>query len=910
MSGLFRLAFAQLRATWPRAVAVATTVLVAVGSFLVLTGTVTSQQLAVTRTIADNYRSTYDILVRPHGAATDEETANGSVRPNFLATEYGGITLQQVEKISSLPEVDVAAPVAVIGQVMRNVQIQVDVSKILNGRDHAMVRFGVDGTAHNGTARTTNQNGYLYLTTRPLASVDHTKSPVQPESAELVENKDGKKITACLASNAGTPAPTPAAAFQQRCWSTVGAENRPPLVEISLAIPMTVQAIDPTAEQDLTGLDKAMISGRMLAGTDSSADDQSGPAPVTAVNAVIASELPIDYRATVRVEELSVSTTNQVLATNDPNKRRQLVLDAAPSGQVSETVHDAAAVYKKLAAETTGAGVDQSLLLEQILRPGDVSYSGSEPLRPTVVPFDANAWRGSESGFLPAPSSIVDTGYRGLSSLPRTDQSTFVALKVVGSYDPGKVSQASSLNEVPLETYRAPKVTGADQESRTALGGNALRADLNPAGYLQSPPALLIPLKALPALGKSFRELNQDAPVSSVRVRVDVDGVNGLDPVGREKIRLAAERIHEATGLDVDITIGASLENRTLALPASEAGTPALLLNEQWTKKGVAVTISDALDVKSLALFILILVSSALTIALISAASVTARRTELATLSAIGWTASRVSRLLRVELMILGSCAGLLGAIAALPIAAALDIALAWWQVLLAVPLGVILSVVPGTIASASVGRISPMDAFHSRTSRQTSAKGSIRLRGAVTLALILAARRRGRAVVAASAVAMATACAVSMNLITQSFNGAAVGSFLGDAIALQVRGPDVAATVLLALLGLTAVATVTTLSVLEDKASFAILRSVGWKDGSLALSLIVQNALIGATGAIFGGIVSLITMNLVVGASGATTLLPAAAAVMIAIGACCAAALLPAWLLRRLPDSRILAAD
>ena len=44
-------------------------------------------------------------------------------------------------------------------------------------------------------------------------------------------------------------------------------------------------------------------------------------------------------------------------------------------------------------------------------------------------------------------------------------------------------------------------------------------------------------------------------PISSVRVQVA--GITGMDPVSQDRVRLVAEQINAATGLDVDITIGA-----------------------------------------------------------------------------------------------------------------------------------------------------------------------------------------------------------------------------------------------------------------------------------------------------------------------------------------------------------------
>ncbi len=516
-------------------------------------------------------------------------------------------------------------------------------------------------------------------------------------------------------------------------------------MEMSLSIPLLVEAIDPVAEQRLTGLDSALVSGRALNHEDGFAINTSTAAPLTSVTAMMASSLPMDYRADITVDQLSDETMSEVMASQDPAERRRLVMGADPAHQVQKLTRTASEIYQENLQLAVGPGADQSLFVEQILQARDVKFSGFSPLQPSPIPFLAADWRNAnskEGAFSEMPSSVVDTGYRRLTTQPRTDLSTFVTFGVVGVYDPAKVSQGGSrLNDVPLETYRSSAVTGANESSREALGDEPMRSDLSPTGYLQAPPALLVPLKALPAFWKSFNGLDKAAPISSVRVRVA--NVHGLDAAGRERIRIIADRIHALTGLDVDITIGASLENRKVALPASAAGTPPLLLNEQWTKKGVAVKISQALDVKSLVLFVLILVSTSLTIALITAASVASRRRELGTLSAIGWTTAQIGRLLFTELIVIGLVAGIAGAVAAMPVAAALRIELSWWQIALAVPLGIALALVPGYLAVLSVGRASPADAFRTTTGRASRTR--IALSGAASLALAFAIRRRGR---------------------------------------------------------------------------------------------------------------------------------------------------------------------
>jgi energy-coupling factor transporter ATP-binding protein EcfA2 len=89
---------------------------------------------------------------------------------------------------------------------------------------------------------------------------------------------------------------------------------------------------------------------------------------------------------------------------------------------------------------------------------------------------------------------------------------------------------------------------------------------------------------------------------------------------------------------------------------------------------------------------------------------------------------------------------------------------------------------------------------------------------------------------------------------IVVAFQGAMVGTLLGDAVALQVRAPDLIAAGCLTLLGVVAVATIGFLGIIEDATSYAALQAVGWRDTSLGGALATQAALIGAVGGVAGG--------------------------------------------------------
>src|SRR5690349_15142888 len=233
-----RFAIAHLLGAWQRTTAAACAIFVAVASFVILTGTVRTQQLQVTQTVADNYRSTYDILVRPRGAAGPPEQSAGLVRPNFLAGSYGGIRMEQVRQIATVPGVDVAAPVAVLGQTMRNILIPVDVRAALKGKDRAMVRYSLQGSSRNGTASSSNQHGYVYLTKSPLTMLDPPAEGPPDAVGASVEKRAGSTVTACLPSAPEDQAQSPAESFQEQCWSVDAGADGSQRVEILLSLPL------------------------------------------------------------------------------------------------------------------------------------------------------------------------------------------------------------------------------------------------------------------------------------------------------------------------------------------------------------------------------------------------------------------------------------------------------------------------------------------------------------------------------------------------------------------------------------------------------------------------------------------------------------------------------------------------
>lgn len=656
-----------------------------------------------------------------------------------------------------------------------------------------------------------------------------------------------------------------------------------------LSYPLLVAAVDPVAENQLLGLDDALTSGRSL-DTTTKKEYRSADG-IASVPAVMSSRLDADYQSTLRVESLPDQLIDPLFAATSSSQRRKLVAEASGTPVGAPAVADAAKEYAAAAAAAAKdpANNPSQVFVAALWQTGQIRYTDSDGvLHPVEVPTTSKMWR-NDGGpwYWPVPVSVADTSYREVTVKPRPSlEDNYVALTVIGQFDPAKVRAGDNPSGL-LGSYSPEPLRAADTGSSTVLGDQPLRGDLNPAGYVQNPPALLVSLDALDKFSSSYQGLNSAAPISAVRIRVS--GVTGIDPVSRERIRVAAEQIQQQTGLDVDITLGSSVTYRTVALPATTMGTPALQLKETWVKKGVAIAISDALDVKSVALFCLILLSAGLTIAIAAIASVRVRRQELAILSCVGWRASRLRGLVLTEALILGLIAGVLGVAAAYVGGQALHLPVGTEKLALAIPIACVLSMLSTLAAALDAGRAAPA-ATLADTSR-LSRRLRLRARTPIGAGTSMLVQRPRRLVLGAASVALGTTALGLVLSVNWAFQGVAVGSVLGDAVAVRVQASDVAAAVLLGVLALICVAVVLFTGTTEDARALATLRAIGWRDRTITAVLAYQGAVIGAVGALVGAIIAATTMTAAFGAAplaylGPIAIVAAAAVVTSAVTA------------------------
>nr|BFE64553.1 hypothetical protein GCM10020063_090790 [Dactylosporangium thailandense] len=947
---MLRLLLRSARSRLGRTAALLCAIVVATSGFTVLTGTTNTARLAMTQFVEANARGTYDILVRPRGSREPLETDSGLVRPNHLNSQYGGITEDQWRAIERTPGVDVAAPVATIGYTSVLATAQVDVTAQLDrSLTRQVVRIRPTWIGDNGLSRATEDVArFVYITRRPLAVPEpgpDGSGLLAPDNS--VVSADRLASLGCAVpypllelSEAGTWVPvcgtwflslndttsmldlnqaefavyqalddgsfldfrrvvSPALAKTDRGDRTKPVHTDRVVFDLRWPLWFPIAAVDPAAEAKLAGLDRAIVSGAYLpADVPARSDGRLRTVPIIAAS------------RTATTESLSAVTDRlpgDAVAGAAPAQLLQRLSSAGATTQVRQEF-TAADEYRSVLNT-----LDAAARLDVTLESGSPSYTvtGPDSLSAQTRPTDSSAWQTevSEYGEVARgaaalqPTLATDLSFRplGPTAVRKIEGDLLDAPHVVktGEFDPALTKGESALASVPMETYYAPEVTGADAESRRALGDTSLSPTNNPAGYLVAPPAMITTLQV------ASRLLDRDDLISAVRVRVAY--VTGADPASNERVRLVAETIAAATGLDVDVTIGSSIRPLTVQLPAGSYGRPALSVHEGWSKKGVALSIVRATDRKSLLLMIMILVVCTLLLFNAVSASVHGRQRELSLLSCVGWTARQRAGLILLEVASVGLMAGVVGVVFSVPLARLGGIDISWPRALMAVPLALCLTTLAGLVPSIRAAGTHPAPGLAPAVARARRGRPP---RGRLHLACINVIRTPGRTFMAAASLAIGVAAVVWLTGVLTAYQQSVVGTVLGDAVSVHVRSTDIAAISAILVLGVAAVADTLYLSIRERAGDIGTLRAIGWSERELRGLVLREGVVTGALGAALGLVIGVATMAWFVGEVTATLVGVAAATATGGVLLTVIAALVPVTLLGRLSPAALQAEE
>lgn len=905
----------QVRARPGRAVVLGAGILVAATSFSLLTAAADTSEARVRGVVQANFRTSYDLLVRPPGSQSQLERSRGLIRNNFETGIFGGITTGQWRQVQAIPGVEVAAPVAYLGWVNETVGIEVPIGRYM--AVDTPVRLRSVTSSQTGRPLPSHDQVYFIVAknagscSQVFVQPPPRRGPFAPSSGAICLTVGGNGL-----QNFGFVKSVAATS-----WG------------VTLSFPLLVAAVDPVAEDRLVGLDRAVVSGRGLRPVE-----RVGKGPYGPVLPVLASSRSFRHQTvTLTVERLKVPAGRSAVGwLTDPNGAtvtgtkassnwaRVTATPGIPTGSFS---FSADALYSELRRAWTLPILDYHRApVYMTWAASPVSYRSNPDgsLSPVPVVNGPATWlmpgQGPVDPYTPTSDENADVQFRHLAEQPFRGPGGgnappgYLDFRKVGEYDPQRLPGFNELTRVPLETYRAPLVTAGDAASRAVLKGKPLGPTGNLGGYVAQPPFLLTSLSAASAMtdyrwfgtaaDKPLRTAS--APISVIRVRVA--GVTGPDKTSLARLQSVAGLIAARTGLTVDVTAGSSPQAQTIRLPAGRFGSPPLTVREGWTRKGVALLIVAAVDRKSLALFGLILLVTVSFLINASFASVRARRAEIGTLATMGWSAGQVFRLVLGELALIGAAAGLAGAAVSAVLIVVTGLHLSPARVLLIPPVGLALALAAGAVPARAAARIAPIAALAPPV-RDSRRRAGRRVRSIGGYAWSGLARRPGRTVLSAVTLGLAVACLAGLLTATFAFRGTIAGSLLGSYLTVQIRGVDYASAGLAVALACFSVADLLALTVRERASEIVTLKATGWADRHLTRATLLEAAAITALGALPGAGIALAAAA-ALGAPVGLTAVAAATAVTIGALLVLAFAAVPARAAGRTPIAAALAED
>lgn len=835
-------------------------VLIVSAAFALLLATVQTTKVTVEENIAQYWRTTYDILVRPTGSRSSTEEEYGLVQANHLSNLEGGITFEEWNIIKAIPGVEIAAPIAFLGYFNLVFHTPIDVFCPEPGFFRLENKLMTSDGLHNYE---TLGEEFFYCS-EPGGSFYHLfNNPFYNWNALAVTGKRSEPDT-------------------------------PWFEEMVYRIPVLLAAIDPREESSLVDLDQAMVSGNFLSSLDnSSANAPNISGEAAAVPIIMNTQTFVDFSLETSWYRIKI-----------PFSQEKLDHYRDHSGKEYLAQHSAELIIKR---QYEGQNAYEIALTSLSERGSEITINSLDRKPPGVSYQDANSSPGEEEITLkaaPHGSSTTEHGVIGMPLASFDYQTLFreigegggfggsMRFLMQGIYDIEYIPAPEDLSRVPLETYYPPRVLLQYDESGEPISPITLGPTFNTNGYITSPPLALTTIQT-----SRWMSFNSEAPISAIRVRLS--GIDVFTPETQSKIEVVAAEIIERTGLNVDITAGSSPKSILVHLPAAEPAPLLGYVEEGWLQMGVSYYLAQEIKQVNALLFLVLFTVSGLYILNTSLVSALGRQREFALQKALGWRDGTIFSQVITEGVLTGLSAGALGLLVAVGLASFLNLEMPARRAALILPISVALcflgSIIPAYIAS----RTSP---------RKMLAKGEVsaghsittRLSTLISVSLHHSLRRKTR-----TFLSMLTAC-VSTLLVSIYIGGIMhsrsylAGTLLGEHILLHIGSFQLAIAGISFLVAGIAITDILFISVAERRREIGMLKAVGWRSTDVALLFLGEGLILGSvggfTGILLGGAIMAAFLNL----SWAQIIVPSFIALLIPSIVGFISAIVPAWFASR----------
>lgn len=789
----------------------------------------------VSNTLEKKWRASYDIVVRSQGtrSVTEEDKL---FEPNFLSGIGGGISTEQYKTIKGIDNVDIAAPLAVMGYVYNDI-----IFEGLKLPENGIYRISNQTTSRSGIHEETEQReGY---TTKGFAlNIDSKDAFVK---RDFLENYG-------LGYFSG---------------------------DIYVKDERLLVGVDPEQEAKLVGLDEAILpfdSSRYFQVKDnplikSNSNGDGVTLPVFTLPVLVSSQPFVDKTSSFRIEKLDLpaETNEQMLKTMEMVKEKGGVDYLKTVGVLKENAiireYDTKQLYEVFFGMLTGlnpytgdsfetgdsvkldAGHDlflqpTPLQINTIMSPYPDRWTNAYQVTPTSSTNPPEFFPGFTL-YRPYTNSFRD--YNIYQTEDRYTAGFRTLFNIVGVYDPGKLRLSKDpMSETPLETYRSPAAKLVlDAQGNPVNPAQNVAATTNPLGVLTSAPTILTTIDGATAvLG--------DKAISSIRVKVA--GVTDFSAENQAKVERVAAEIERQTGLLADIILGSSPEPVLINIPAN-GDVPALgWIEQMWMKVGVTTGIFQETQMGFSIIMLLILIVAVLYVQATQLVSLFMRRKEFAVLLAVGWKPSQLKRMIVQEAVILGLFAfivsGIIGFMMKLNNPQNVDLL----RIGLISSLGLVVYLLGSLWPAWLSGRIKPYETMRTGEITKQSRRW-LRANGMFAMALNHFLGKLGRYSLSIVSIALPTALLVLLLFITLRLKGVLYTSWVGQYISVQIGPQHYIAIVVTLVICVLTTGELVWQNVTERKVELFLLKSIGWRSGAVRRLIILEGWICGLLSGIIG---------------------------------------------------------
>ncbi|MCD7035264.1 FtsX-like permease family protein [Metabacillus sp. GX 13764] len=747
------------------------------------------------------WKSSYDIVVRPQDSRSVTEDLK-LLEPNYLSGLGGGISLNQYEKIKNIPDVEIAAPIAMIGYTYN---------------EAVMGKFLPE------------ENGLYRITETETNNTGASKEKIISRSNY----------------------------FKVGSWTFQGLGKEYGLVtfngDLNYGTDSLIAGIDPEAEAKLVGIDQAVISSdtsRFFTKDDKAKVYSNDSFKETLAPIMLSDREYVDGKVAYKIEKLSLpfkslkdqtATMKRVkqnggAAFLDKQKGKIVDQQSFTTKQTQEKITQK--IFQPQQEDSDNIARDSTLYITNT--PSPLKY------RPVSSPF-RDRWPFAyevEPFKLPTGTNYYrKQTYRPVNMLDFKDWIRIIP-QVKGVYDPLKLKISKDpLSELPMETYFPAKAQQVMNQNGKPVNPPAdMKPENNQYGYLTRPPMMLTTLDAA-------AKVLGDKPIAAIRIKVK--GVDRIDENSQAVIRKVEKDIRQQTGLITDVTLGSSPQPALTHIPAIKDRQSPGWVQQPWIKIGASFTIFKEAKVGLTAV-----IGSVILVAIVYVFSsnlimMYARKREFAVLLSLGWRPGALSKLLFIESTVLGILVSLVSWLILGWIYMTHHIETDAKRIILISLFGLLIYWLGTFIPSFLVRRIKPYESM--KAGEISVQKRHFRAQSIVTLSLNYMLARWKRSVLSILSIAMPSSMLIFFLFITFRLKGVMYTSWLGQFVSIEA-GPLQYLAMGIAF----AISILTTLeiiwqNVVERQPEIAVMKSLGWRNGTVRGMILLEGCLNGLAAGIVG---------------------------------------------------------